>query len=115
MPIFITQSDFKQLKRDVHEANGKINEIHKALYEKNGDGFNGRIIRAEDNASNALQIAKARTTAMWTVLSFGFLAVGSIIGYQMYRIDCILKMINDATTEAVTYLSYVSYLINFLT
>ena len=74
--------------------------MHNVIYvDGNGKGFQSRLLNAEKDAKTALKVALARTAAMWMVFTFSLLAVGGILGYQMYRIDCISRTLTDAITK----------------
>lgn len=96
--------DIRDIKGDVNKLEKKVDDIHKVLY-CNGDGLQGRLVKTEVQAATALRTVLARTAAMWTVLAFALLAIGGILGYQMYRIDGLVtvtaKIVQDISNYGI--------------
>jgi len=97
--------DVKEIKLHVSKLDRQMGDVHGVLY-KNDNGIQGRLIKAEAKADNALKTVLSRTTAMWMVFTFALLSIGSVIGYQMYRIDCIAKQFTDVFGKVTSFIPF---------
>jgi len=96
-----TKRNIKAIHTCLKELRQHVDDIHRVIYvDGNGKSYQTRLATAEDDAKEAKRIALSRTNAMWTVMTFALLAVGGIIGYQMYRIDEICQSLYNALSKS---------------
>ncbi len=96
-----SKRDIKEVKTCLKDLQRQVQDIHKVIYvDGNGNSFQTRLVKAEKTSTEAIRVATTRTTAMWTVMAFALLAIGGIIGYQMYRIDEICQSLYNALSKS---------------
>lgn len=91
-----TKKDVKNIYNCLTRLEHQIKDIHNIIYvDGNGKGLQSRLLKVEKESDIALKTVLSRTTALWTVFVFTVMSIGGIIGYQMYRIECLAKMVTD--------------------
>lgn len=96
-----TRRDIKEIKTSISKLDKNVANIHQKLF-IGEDSFQSRIIVTESKAKKAID----RTVAMWTVICFAILGIGSVLGYQMYRIDCLGHTFSNFLKETAILLPF---------